>query len=54
MGTGRMGGLGTQPPRKILATAPSRLTENEEYVPFKTDYLKKMLCQGYAKNVFMN
>ena len=49
-----MGGLEAQPPRKILATTPSRLPENEENVPFKTDYLKKMLCRGYAKNVFMN
>ena len=54
MGTSPNGGLGAQPPRKILATAPSRLPENEENAPFRTDYLKKMLCQGYAKNVFMN
>ena len=46
---GPMGGLGAQPPRKILATTPSRLPENEENAPFKTDCLKKMLCQGYAK-----
>ena len=38
--------------RKILATTPSRLPENEENVPFKTDYLKTILCQGYAKNLF--
>ena len=49
-----MGGLGAQPPRKILATPPSRLPEKEENAPFKTDCLKKMLCQGDTKNVFMN
>ena len=38
------GGLGAQPPRKILATTPSRLPENEEMPPYpETDYLKKML-----------
>ena len=36
---------------KLLVTTPSRLPENEENGPFKTDYLKKMLCQGYAKKV---
>ena len=55
MGTGPNGGrLGAQPSRKILVTTPSRLPENEEIAPFKTDYLKKMLCQGYTKNVFLN
>ena len=54
MGTGANGGFGGAAPKKLLVTTPSRLPENEENAPFKTDYLKKMLCQGYAKNVFMN
>ena len=55
MGTGPTGGtLGAQPPRKIMVITPSRLPENEENAPVKTDYLKKMLCQGYAKKLFMN
>ena len=37
MGTG----LGAQPRRKILATTPSRLPENEENAPFKLIILKK-------------
>ena len=49
-----MGGMGAHPPRKTLVTTPSRLPENEENASFKSDYLKKMLCQGYAKNAFMN
>ena len=49
-----MGGLGAQPPRKMLATTPSRLPENEENVSFETDYLKKNAVSGYAKIVFMN
>ena len=47
-----MGVLGAQPPRKTLVTTPSRLPENEENASFKTDYLKKMLCQGYAKKYY--
>ena len=39
MGKGPNGGA--QPPRKILVTTHSRLPENEENAPFKTDYLKK-------------
>ena len=49
METGLMGGLGAHSARKTLVTTPSRLPKNEENASFKTDDLKKMLCQGYEK-----
>ena len=47
-----MGGLGAQPPRKILATTPSRLPENEENAPFKTDCLKKCCVKVMQKCIY--
>ena len=49
MGTGPNGGFGGATPRKILATTPSRLPENEENAPFKTAYLKKCCVKVMQK-----
>ena len=50
MGKGLNGGFGGLKKRKRLATTPSGLPENAS---FKSDYLKKMLFQGYPKNLFI-
>ena len=47
MGTGPNGGFGGAAPKKNFGD--HALSLSHENVPFKTDYLKKMMCQGYAK-----